>query len=599
MSRQLQTDVLIVGAGPSGMTSALCLARAGIQSIIVERAAGLATHPKAHELNARSIEILMGLGVSKEELEAEASPQADASRILFCNTVQEEFGRIDLLADEGVASKYRRHLRLERPYLNLSQTELEKTLLRHVERAEETSLLFGHEWEAFETQQGPAISRVRHLSEDAEIQISSRYVIAADGASSTVRGNLCVDMEGPNRIQDFISAYFEMDLRNHVPTGAKLYWILHPEASGTLIAHHPGRRWVYHVPIFPPHEQPEAYTPEVFQRRLQIALQTDQRIPITSIGFWRMTAQVAERFAVGRVFLVGDAAHRFPPTGGLGMNTGIADAHNLCWKLATVLHGHADEALLDTYEAERRPIAKLNCAESMHNFEKIFEVVEAFGLPREGLTMMAKIKDSIPVSWLPRTWKEVLFRLLGVPVLWALKRFERRPDVRRRVLQSIADQLPHFDRIGLDIGYAYECGALVRDGASRQHPTDPVTEYVPSTRPGARFPHVWLDPPDKTRSTHDVLSNECFTLLHGARGRAWAQAATELSAMLRTTLAVRSIASLTTSSALQEELEALCEVRSGGALLIRPDGHVAWRETMEVPQPKQSLLQALRECHLQ
>jgi 2,4-dichlorophenol 6-monooxygenase len=389
-----------------------------------------------------------------------------------------------------------------------------------------------------------------------------------------------------------------MDLRSQVRTTAKLYWILHPQAAGTLIAHHPAKRWVYHVPIFAPYEQPDHYTPEVFQRRLRIALQTDLDIPISSIEAWRMTAQVAERFAVGRVFLVGDAAHRFPPTGGLGMNTGIADAHNLGWKLGAVLRGQADEALLDSYEQERRPVAMLNCAESAANFEKIFEVLEAFGIPRGAMAAMARMKNGAAVRWLPRAFKDALFRWLSLPALWALRRFERNARVRQRVLDSIESQRPHFDRLGLDIGYVYEWGALLADGSPKEEPIDRVTEYVPSARPGARLPHLWLDPPHNRRSTHDALSVERFTLLHGMRGHVWAQAAAELDAMLCTSLAVHSIASLAANDALGAELQTLCGIGAEGVLLVRPDGHVAWRSAGQVPRPKQSLLQALRQCHL-
>jgi len=574
----ISTEVLIIGGGPSGMISALCLAKLGVKSIIVERNDGINEHPKAHELNTRSIEILDNLGITDKELRAEAAPFSDGARILFGKTINEEFGRIDLYADKERRNKYQQHLKSKTAYLNISQTEVEKVLLRHVTVNPFIELNFDHQWQSLTQNENGVYNEILEKKESRTFSIQSKYVLAADGAGSRCRSALGIKMEGPDRIQDFVSAYFEDDLRAHIKTSAKLYWILNPKAGGTFIAHHIEKRWVYMVPIYLDYEKKASFTKAFMENRIKTALgNRDIDINVKSINFWHMSAQLAESFSKGKIYLIGDAAHRFPPTGGLGMNTGIADAHNIGWKIKAVLCGLSDESLLDSYESERRPIAQQNTEESVFNYHKILEVIEAFGLSRDGVEIIAKYKNMAPIKWLPSTWRNKIINIGLAIAERKIDQYSTDESVKNKVLTTIADQVAHFDRIGLDIGYVYEEGALIPDGTEAIYPEDRVSQYIPSTRPGSRFPHLAINDSPSLKSSHDLLGYDRFTLIVDIDGEIWAKALDQLPNKYKSIIDLKQLKKLNLSNPDYQSIKTLCEIESTGALLIRPDGHIAWR----------------------
>lgn len=577
-STSLTTDVLVIGAGPTGMIAALCLAQYGVRSLVIERREGIQTHPKAHELSARSIEILHGLGFRYDELMAEASPAADAGRILFCGTLREEFGVIDLNAGDG-AKKYREHLASPAPYLNLSQVELEKLMRAKLRACAESELREQHQWESFEHHDDRVVSRVTDRATGQTLTVTSRYVLCADGAASRTRAALGIAMVGPDRIRDVVSAYFQADLSRVVRTRGKIYFLFSPHCPGSaLIAHHVERRWVFHTPV-ESWERAEDFTPDMLAARIRAVVgRSDVPIEITSTSTWRMTAQVAERFRAGRAFLVGDAAHRFPPTGGLGMNSGIGDAHNLAWKLARVLRGQSPDALLDTYETERRPVVQTNCDESRRNSERMYEIVEAFGMKVEDIVEVNERLHAGPLAALPaplRAWGQRQLERYGESVL---AKFNDDSEVRARVTRSVAEQRPHFDRIGLDLGYTYDLGAVLPDGTAPVKREHAVTDYVPSTRPGARFPHFWLDG-RRTRSSHALLDYRASTLVVGE-----ALAVDPSLHVLAGELGVRivSLGDTSIAPATCGAAHTFAQLAPDGALLVRPDAHVAWRQSQGV-----------------
>ncbi|MEM6964158.1 MAG: FAD-dependent monooxygenase [Bacteroidota bacterium] len=583
MKNPNNTDVLIIGGGPAGMVSAIYLDLLGISTIVLERRLEISKHPKAHELSARSIEILCQLGFTLDELKAEASPHEDASRILFGHTINHELGEIDLLAG-GNDEKYKAHLASPEPYLNLSQTELEKLMRKRLTDCSKSQLLLGHQWESMEENNNTITSEVFDIEKKQNYSIKSKFVICADGAGSRSRKFLGIPMIGAEKINDFISVYFELNLRDYVKKPAKLYWIMNPAAPGTFIAHHIEKRWVYHFPIFTPHEKKEQFTEEILKDRILTAL-GDHSIPleIDSISFWRMTSQVAHQFRKGRAFLVGDAAHRFPPTGGLGMNSGIGDVQNLCWKLAMVINGNANPRLLDSYESERRPVIELNTAESLRNYHKIWEVPKSMGLNPQALEWQAKVENSTIFKAIPKSWTNVLKKRLIKMLSKKVLAIPSQPKLHQKVKSVIKDQIEHFDRIGLDLGYFYKKGAIFFN-ESTYLPEQKVSQYEPSIEPGVRFPHFWIYQDGKKISSHDWLHPDKFTLLCDDEGEEWWNRNIEnYSSRLKVIFKVVNVTRQLQSQPKDALEKAFYDIDGVPLLLVRPDGQIAWHpETLRV-----------------
>jgi 2,4-dichlorophenol 6-monooxygenase len=256
------------------------------------------------------------------------------------------------------------------------------------------------------------------------------------------------------------------------------------------------------------------------------------------------------------VFLAGDAAHRFPPSGGMGMNTGIQDAHNLVWKLHAVEQGCASPALLESYEAERRPVAQRNADQSLQNAMKMLEVFDAVGLAPGG----GGSREAFDAALAD-------------------------PQARERLTRAIENQQEHFDMFGLQLGFAYEGGAVVPDGSAAREAANLVRNYLPTTRPGARTPHAWVERDGERTSILDLLPYDRFMLIAGNDGDAWVRAAREFD--ICTLVAGRDFADREGAWA------AVSELGPTGAILVRPDQHVAWRARELAGDPAASLAAVL------
>ncbi len=483
-------DVLVVGAGPTGLMAALLLRRLGLRAIVVERRDGVRRAPAAHCVNARTFEICRQAGVDMDAIAAAARPPADAGRTYWVTRLGGDvLGCLpyERQGDDVLALT-------PTPLRNLSQHRFEPILLDAVRASGAESPRYGHAWVS-SVDDGDRVTST--ISDGGQYTVRSKYVIAADGAGSRIRQSLGIAPVGPDELQRFVMIHIAADWRPLVrDCPGVLYWVTDPESSGVFVAHDVDREWVFMHPAADDGPYDVARCEAIVRRALHVA---DVPFAIRTISPWAMTCQVAERYGAGRIFLAGDAAHRFPPTGGLGLNTGVQDAHNLAWKLAAVLRGDAADALLETYERERQPVARYNAEQSLQNGMKLMEVPQA----------LAEGGD---------------------------------------VATAIAHQAEHFDMLGLQLGFVYD----VPDGEDAPAAANPVRDFVPSSRPGARLPHGWLD---EGRSTLDLIAYDRPTVLVGPEG--------------------------TLPDAVRVPSQAwwadVAGMRPDGALLVRPDQHVAFR----------------------
>jgi putative polyketide hydroxylase len=529
----LDIPVLISGGGPVGLTASLLLSQHGIRSLLVERHPSTAITPKARGINARTMEVFRQCGIDTAVREA---------------GLQE--GRLGLIVwtDTLAGNEIERRMPGRATAKNMAMTpvknclcaqdDLEPVIRRFAEAAGPGSLRFNTELTSFSQRPGGGVTGLlTDRTTGAETPFTARYLIACEGAQSRVRRALGVKMVGEEKVYDSVNILFHADLTQWVEhRPAALYFVELDDLRATFLTINGTDRWGFL--IHGPKQygwKPRDFTPEFCAELIRKgAGAPDLAVSVLGVNPWEASAIVADRYRVGNVFLAGDAAHEMPPTGGFGLNTGVQDVQNLAWKIAAVLRGKADEALLDSYHAERQPYGTIVTENALAN----------------AMSMGRTARQS---KVLPRS-------------------------------EFLNEQ-------GLIFGARYDSTAVVPDGTPPVTVGDPVTEYVPSGRPGGRAPHVRLQRGNEPISTIDLFGPH-FVLLTGRDGDAWRKAA----AAIGTSWPPLTVHTISESGELSDpdgNWHDAYGVDTDGAVLVRPDGYVAWRSRASAANPLEVLRGAI------
>jgi 2,4-dichlorophenol 6-monooxygenase len=579
----IEVPVLIVGGGGAGLTASMLLSQLGVETLLVSALPTTSTLPKAHVLNQRTMEIFTDVGVA-DEIYARSTPAENMAAMAWYSGFAgpaEDFGRM-IGKVETWGAGYTNLNWVAASSLrtaNLPQIRLEPILKARAEAMAPGKVRFHHEVFDLEQDADGVTAHVRDRDDGSEYTVRAKYLLGCDGGR-TIPRLAGVEYEGLGVIAQTATAHVTADLSSlaHDPD-VLIRWIWCPAIGemAVLVPMGPdhwgpdSEEWVFHVTY--QGEGPKELTDEQIEANMRLALGIgDLPMTIHKITRWTVEGVLAEQFRVGRVFLVGDAAHRHPPTGGLGLTSGTHDAHNLCWKPAAVLNGHAGDGLLDSYEAERRPVDARNIQRSLENAMAHLETGRAFGLNRDA---------TAEANWaqMRRIWS-------GKP---------EDAEHREGALRAIRQLTMEGNELNVEFGYRYASDAVVPDGVPEHKAVDDIRVYEPSARPGSPLPHAWIDDESgHRRPIKDLVAPGRFLLIAGETGDDWCAAAERIALTNKLPLDAVRIGHL--DGDLYDPRLAWAQYRgisAKGAVLIRPDRVVGWRCADGVADAESELADAL------
>jgi 2,4-dichlorophenol 6-monooxygenase len=575
MAIKIETDVLVVGSGPAGATSAALLGLYGVKHILITKYGWLADTPRAHITNQRAMEVLRDLGIEQAAI-AQATPQHLMANNVFCESIAgEELGRLYSWGNHP-ARKGDYDLASPTRMCDLPQNYLEPILLEAAGQRG-TTIRFNTEFLDLTQDADGVTATVRDRISNETYQIRAKYIIGADGGRSRVAEVVGLPMEGQMGRAGSMNIIVNADLSKYVAhRPSVLYWVLQPGAqiggigAGLVRMVRPWNEWLiiwgYDI------EQGERKLTDDEAVSIVRNLVGDENleVKIRSTSTWTVNEMYAGYYSVGRVHCMGDAVHRHPPTNGLGSNTSIQDAYNLAWKLKFVLEGKAAPELLDSYSAERQPVGKqivTRANKSIGDFPPIFEAV---GLLSS--TDPAEARKNIEARKAPTPEGKAR---------------------RKKLYEAIAYKSFEFNCHGVEMNQRYASSAVVSDGTpAPAFQRDHELYYQATTWPGAHLPHVWVEQHGVRKSTLDLAGKGRFVLLTGIGGECWKTAADAVTSKLGIPLDVVTIGPAGSDAQdVYADWYRASEVEEDGCVLVRPDMYIGWRAKEAMAQASDVLLE--------
>ena len=575
--RTVETDVMVVGAGPAGLTAAAFLAVHGVNALTISKHSGPASQPRAIHTNQRTMEVLRDLGIEDEVTSVGIPLKTLGNNVLATSLTGPEIFRY---ASYGTGARMADYAGASPCEVYSVPQHLLEPLLRKAGVERGADIRFSHELVEIEQFDDAVLSRVRVRDTHEEYQVRSRYVIGADGGRSLIAEKLGFGFEGKAALKHMLNMWVDVDLAEHTAyRPSVIYTILQPGShswvgAGMVGCIRPWNEWMLVREYDPSQGEPDTSDAAVTDFARTLVGDLELQLRVKGVYKWQVNNVVATEYRQGRVFLAGDAAHRHPPAGGLGSNTSIQDSYNLAWKLALVLSGHAGEGLLDSYDDERRPVGVQVVSRAVEGMENQGAAVAALGLrrgqsPEEGWASLNELASD------------------------TLRAAERRDEL------AAAVALQHYrtNAHGVELGQRYTSSVVVEEATPFPEPTrDPVLYYHPTTHSGAYLPHAWVERDRHMVSTLDLVGHGRFCLIVGIGGEPWSKAAATISAELGIELPVHSVGYRCDYDDVLGEWAALREIDDRGALLVRPDRHIAWRSHSRPDHPEDALRNAVQHA---